>query len=64
MGEEDILNDQSKNYACSCRCISQRAKVYRISRDHFMYMKQQPAHFMLVMKQLLQKDARKRGAQF
>ena len=66
VGEEDAFDESKEtglaaNYSGTLRCVSQRAKVYCISREHILQLKNQPMRYLMMVKQVLGKDGRRWG---
>ena len=61
MGEEDLFNETNQKYSGTLKCQSQRGKVFKISREHLMCIKQQPESYLMLINQIIKKDKRKHG---
>ena len=56
-----MFNEMSGKYSSTLKCTSQRGKVFKVSREHFNTLRNQPKSYIMLVNQILKKDKRRHG---
>ena len=54
-----MFNEMSGKYSSTLKCTSQRGKVFKVSREQFNTLRNQPKSYIMLVNQILKKDKRR-----